>query len=125
LAVSTGHLTGQLQDSGFKPLPAIESMARKKDKEDRPIVSMSGEEREEVWDDIYLKEEGIVLEFDPDSNTGKIKSLSDGGIYEIDSRELIRTKIELRPGDKALFAPVEDPEGSDFARIIRIVELNT
>ena len=86
---------------------------------------MSGEEREELWDDIYLKEEGIVLEFDPDSNTGKIKSLSDTGIYEIDSRELIRTKIELRPGDKALFAPVEDPEGNDFARIIRIIELNT
>jgi hypothetical protein len=100
-------------------------MTRKKNKEDRPIVSMSGEEREELWDDIYLKEEGIVLEFDPDSNTGKIKSLSDTGIYEIDSRELIRTKIELRPGDKALFAPLEDSEGNDFARIIRIVELNT
>ena len=86
---------------------------------------MSGEGREELWDDIYLKEERIVLEFDPDSNTGKIKSLSDTGIYEIDSRELIRTKIELRPGDKTLFAPLEDSEGNDFARIIRIVELNT
>ncbi|MGD1076278.1 MAG: hypothetical protein ABR903_09435 [Thermodesulfovibrionales bacterium] len=100
-------------------------MARKKNKEDRPIVSMSAEEREKVWDDIYLKEEGIVVEFDPDSNTGRIKSLRDGGIYEIDSRELIRTKIELRPGDKTLFAPIEDPEGIDFARIIRIIELNT
>jgi hypothetical protein len=69
LAVSTGHL----QDSGFKPsLPP--KVWHEKNKEDRPIVSMSGEEREEVWDDIYLKEEGIVLEFDPDSNTGKIKS---------------------------------------------------
>jgi hypothetical protein len=67
----------------------------KKNKEDRPIVSMSGEGREELWDDIYLKEERIVLEFDPDSNTGKIKSLSDSGIYEIDCRELIRTKIEF------------------------------
>jgi hypothetical protein len=100
-------------------------MTRKKNKEDRPIVSMSGEEREELWDDIYLKEEGIVVEFDHDSSTEKIKSLCDGSIYEIDSRELIRTKIELRPGDKILFALIEDPEGNDFARIIRIIELNT
>jgi hypothetical protein len=100
-------------------------MAQKKDKEARPIVSMPGEEREKVWDDIYLKEEGIVLDFDPDSNTGKIKSLNDSGIYNIDSRELIRTKIELRPGDKVLFAPVEDPYGNDFARIVGIIELST
>lgn len=85
---------------------------------------MKGEEREGVWDDIYTKEEGIVLAFDTDSNTGKIKSLSDAGIYDIDTRELIRTKIELRPGDKVLFAPFEDPEGKDYARVIRIIELN-
>lgn len=38
---------------------------------------MEGEEREEVWDKVYAKEEGIILEFDSDSNTGKIKSLLD------------------------------------------------
>ncbi|MBA4373586.1 MAG: hypothetical protein C0402_12100 [Thermodesulfovibrio sp.] len=96
----------------------------KKEKKERPLVSMDAEEREEVWDDLYLKEEGIVLEFDPASNTGKVKSLSDEGIYKIDSRELLRTKIELRPGDKVLFAPIEDPSGDDYARIIRIIQLN-
>ena len=100
-------------------------MASKKNEKDRPIVSMTREEREEVWDDVYLKEEGIVIDFDRDANTGKIKSLSDSSIYNIDSRELIRTKIELRSGDKVLFAPVEDPDGNDFARIIRIIELST
>jgi hypothetical protein len=99
-------------------------MAKEKDKENRPIVSMKGEEREEVWDEAYAKEEGIILEFDSDSNTGKIKSLLDGSIYTIDSRELLRTKIELRPGDKVLFAPFEDRDGNDYARVIRIIELN-
>jgi hypothetical protein len=75
------------------------------------------------WDDIYLKEEGIVIEFDFDSKTGKIKSLKDNNIYNIDSRELVRTKIELRPGDKVLFAPFEDSDGNDYARVIRIIDL--
>ena len=35
-------------------------------------------------------------------------------------RELLRTKIALRSGDKVLFAPFEDPEGKDYARIIRV-----
>jgi len=96
----------------------------KKEKKELPLVSMNAEEREEVWDDLYLKEEGVVLEFDPTSNTGKVKSLSDDGIYKIDSRELLRTKIELRPGDKVLFAPIEDTSGDDYARIIRIIQLN-
>lgn len=86
---------------------------------------MNKEEREDVWDDVYVKEEGIVLEFDSQSNTGKIKSLRDDSVYKIDSRELVRTRIELHPGDKVLFAPFEDPEGNDFARIIRIVNLKT
>lgn len=86
---------------------------------------MKGEEREEVWDEAYAKEEGIILEFDSDSNTGKIKSFLDDSIYTIDSRELLRTKIELRPGDKVLFAPFEDRDGSDYAREISIIELNT
>ncbi len=100
-------------------------MSKDKDNKSHPIVSMDKEEREEIWDEAYLKEEGIVLEFNPDTNTGKIKSLSDNGIYNIDSRELIRTNIELRPGDKVLFAPLEDPDGNDYARIVRIIELNT
>ncbi len=100
-------------------------MAKEKDNKNRPIVSMKGEEREEVWDDAYVKEEGIILEFDPDSNTGKIKSLLDDSIYSIDSRELLRTRIELRPGDKVFFAPFKDPDGNDYARVIRIIELNT
>jgi hypothetical protein len=37
---------------------------------------------------------------------------------------LLRTKIELRAGDKVFFAPVEDGEGNDYARVIRIIELN-
>ena len=33
------------------------------DQKDKPIVSMTKEEREEVWDDTYVKEEGIIIEF--------------------------------------------------------------
>lgn len=105
--------------------PPLKNMAEEKNKDDHPIVSMNEEEREEVWDDVYAKEEGIVLEFDSESNTGNIKSLRDDSVYNIDSRELVRTRIELRSGDKVLFAPFEDPVGNDYARIIRIVELKT
>ena len=94
------------------------------DQKDKPIVSMSKKEREEVWDEAYAKEEGIIVEFNPKSNTGKIRSLADGNIYKIDDRELVRTKIELHSGDKVLFAPFEDPDGDDYARIIKIIELN-
>ena len=94
------------------------------DQKDKPIVSMTKEEREEVWNDAYVKEEGIIIEFDPITNAGKVRSLADGDIYKIDERELVRTKIELHNGDKVLFAPFEDPDGDDYARIIRIVELN-
>jgi hypothetical protein len=114
-----------LQDSRFKPAPATTKMAKEKDQKEQPIVSMNKEEREEVWDEVYVKEEGIVIEFNSESNTGKIRSLSDNNVYNIDSRELIRTKIELQPGDKVLFAPFEDPDGNDFARVIRIIELKT
>jgi hypothetical protein len=94
-------------------------------KKDKPIVSMKKEEREEVWDEAYVKEDGIVLEFNLDTRMGKVRSLRDGGEYKIDGRELVRTKIELHAGDKILFAPIEDPDGNDYARIIRIIELNT
>jgi hypothetical protein len=99
-------------------------LAKKKENKERPLVSMTGDEREKVWDDLYIKEEGVIIEFDPESNTGKVKSLNDDAVYKIDGRELLRTRIELRPGDKVLFAPIEDVAGSDFARIIRIRELN-
>lgn len=98
-------------------------MTKKNDKKELPIVSMTREEREGVWDELFVKEEGLVLEFDPASDSGKIKSLDDGSVYKIDSRELIRTRIELRPGDKVLFAPFEDPAGNEYARVIRVIEL--
>ena len=87
-----------------------------------PIISMSENEREEAWDNLFIKEEGSIIEFNQETKTGKIKSLKDGNIYSINSRELITTKIELRSGDKILFAPMEDPEGEDYARVIRIVD---
>ena len=91
------------------------------DQKDKPIVSMTKEEREEVWNDAYVKEEGIIIEFDPITNAGKVRSLADGDIYKIDERELVRTKIELHSGDKVLFAPFEDSEGDDYARIVRLI----
>ena len=100
-------------------------MAKEKGKKETPLVNLTAEEREEVWDDTFLKEEGIILHFDGDLNTGKVKSITDGQVYAIDGRELLRTKIELRPGDKVLFAPIEDPSGIDFARVIRIIDLDT
>ena len=87
-----------------------------------PIISMSENEREEAWDNLFIKEEGSIIEFNQETKTGKIKSLKDGNIYNIDSRESIKAKIELRSGDKILFAPMEDPEGEDYARVIRIVD---
>ena len=69
------------------------------------------------------KKKASSLNSIPTSNTGKVRSLADGDIYKIDERELVRTKIELHTGDKVLFAPFEDPDGDDFARIIRIIEL--
>jgi len=91
---------------------------------DKPVVSMTNEEREEVWDDAYAKEKGVVLEFNVETQTGKVRSLQDSAEYKIDGRELVRTKIDLHAGDKIMFAPIENPDGDDYARIINIVELN-
>lgn len=99
-------------------------MTEKREEKGLPIVNLTAEEREEVWDEIYLKEEGVVVEFDPVSNTGKVKSLSDDAIYVIDGRELLRTKIQLKPGGKVLFAPIEDADGTDYARIVNIIEIS-
>ncbi len=95
------------------------------DRKDKPITSMSKEEREEAWDDVFAKEEGIIIEFDMNINTGKVRSEEDGATYMIDSREFVKTKIELRAGDKVLFAPFESKEGGDYARLIKIIDLNT
>ncbi len=95
------------------------------DPKDKPIISMSKEEREEVWDEVFAKEEGIIIEFDMNSSTGKVRSEEDGATYLIDKSELVKTKIELRSGDKVLFAPFEDKEGGDYARIIKIIALDT
>jgi len=92
---------------------------------DKPIISMSSKEREEVWDDTYVSERGIILEFNLDTHTGKVRSLQDGEEYKIDNRELVRTKIELQAGDKVLFVPIEYPAGENYARIVQIVELNS
>lgn len=95
------------------------------DRKGKPIItSMSKEEREEAWDDVFTKEEGIIIEFDMNTNTGKVRSVKDGAAYMIDSRELMKTKIELLSGDKVLFAPFEGKEGGDYARIIKIITLN-
>jgi len=88
------------------------------------VISLNKDEREGLWDDLYVKEEGVILEFDPDSDTGKVKSLHDENIFSIDPRELIRTMVQLCPGDKVLFAPFEDPDGNNYAMIIRVVEYN-
>jgi hypothetical protein len=82
-------------------------------RDDKPLTSMSKEEREEFWDDAYLKETGIIMEFNLDTHTGKVRSLEDGAEYKIDGRELVRTKIELHAGDKILFAPIEGADGDD------------
>jgi len=40
---------------------------------------MSQEEKEAVWDDAYAKEEGIILEFNLEKHSGKVRSLLDAG----------------------------------------------
>jgi hypothetical protein len=45
------------------------------DQKDKPFISMSREEREKFWDDAFVKEEGIILELNLESHTGKVRSL--------------------------------------------------
>jgi len=63
---------------------------------------MSNEEREEAWDEAYAKEEGIITEFNLDSQTGKVRSLVNGAEYKIDGRKLVWTKMELYAGDNSV-----------------------
>ena len=93
-------------------------------KDDQPIVGLSEEDQELFWDEMLAKEEGVILEFDFDSKKGKIRSLADGAVYVIDERALAQTKVELQTGDKVLFAPFEDPDGKDYAKVLRIIELS-
>lgn len=92
-----------------------------KNGKDTPLVEMSKEEREKIWDELFVKEEGVVLEFDHASKVGRIRSLHDDCIYKIDSREPVKQELRLKPGDKVLFAPIEDPGGDDYAKIIYVV----
>jgi hypothetical protein len=61
--------------------PPPKKMEKDKNRKDQPIASFNKEECEDIWDDLYMKEEGVVLEFDFDSKIGKIKSLKDNNIY--------------------------------------------
>ena len=90
-------------------------------KDDQPIVGLSEEDQNFFWDEMYLKEEGVILEFDFNTKKGKIRSLADGAIYAIDDRALAQTRVELQTGDKVLFAPFEDPDGKDYAKVLRII----
>jgi hypothetical protein len=47
-------------------------MAKNKTKKELPIIALNEGEKEGVWDDLFIKEEGIILEFNPDLRTGKI-----------------------------------------------------
>lgn len=100
-------------------------MTKEQYKKDTPLISMHEDEREGAWDDAFAKEEGIILEFDLSLYTGKLQSLADKHIYNIDGREFVKTKIELRPGDKVVFAPFENLEGGHYAKIISVIDLKT
>lgn len=70
---------------------------------------MTEEEREQVWDDAFIKEQGSIIEFDHDLETGEVRSIKDNEIYSIDSHELFRTRIELRPGAQSIFCSLRKP----------------
>jgi len=92
--------------------------------DDQPIAGLSEEDQNIFWDEMLAKEEGVILEFEFDSKKGKIRSLTDGAVYVIDDRALAQTRVELQTGDKVLFAPFEDPDGKDYAKVMRIIELS-
>jgi hypothetical protein len=93
--------------------------------DDQPIVGLSEEDQDIFWDEMLAKEEGVILEFDFDTKKGKIRSLADGAVYVIDDRALSQTRVEIQTGDKVLFAPFEDPDGNDYAKVMKIIELST
>jgi len=93
-------------------------------KDDQPIIGLSEEDQDIFWDEMLAKEEGVILEFDFDTKKGKIRSLADEAVYVIDDWALSQTRVELKAGDKVLFAPFEDPDGKDYAKVMSILELN-
>ena len=70
-------------------------MGRRINKKERPIVSMGRDEREELWDDLYLKEAGVVLEFD---------SVSEVGLVTIASHPVAAGNRQ-KPGEEASLNP--------------------
>jgi len=91
-------------------------------KKEKPIVSMSKVERKKMWDELLIKEDGIIIEYNPAVMTGKVRSVKDDHIYQIYSSGLLKMKIELHIGEKVLFAPIDDSEGKkDFARVMKII----
>ncbi|MDH4163600.1 MAG: hypothetical protein OEW15_13060 [Nitrospirota bacterium] len=92
--------------------------------DDQPIAGLSQEGQDIFWDEMLAKEEGMILEFNFDTKKGKVRSLADGQVYVIDDRALAQTSIELQTGDRVLIAPFEDPDGKDYAKVLRIIELN-
>lgn len=94
-------------------------------KDDQPIAGLSEEDQDIFWDEMLAKEEGVILEFDFNTKKGNIRSLADEVVYAIDDRALAQTKVELKAGDKVVFAPFEDPDGNDYAKVMRIIELSS
>ncbi len=45
--------------SFFNVISAYQKMRGDMDQKAKPLISMCKEEREEIWDDIFTKEEGI------------------------------------------------------------------
>jgi len=70
------------------------------------------------------KRKGAPLRFDMNTNTGKVRLEEGSASYMIGSGGLVKTEIYLRFGDK-FFSTFEGKKGADYARIIKIIALNT
>lgn len=109
----------------LKHPPLLKKMEADSGNDDQAIVGLSQEDQDNSWDEMLAKERGVILEFNFDTKKGKVQSLADGQVYVIDDRALAQTSIELQAGDKVLIAPFEDPDEKDYAKVLRIIELNT
>lgn len=98
-------------------------MTKNNDKKELPIVSMTEAEREGVWDELFVKEEGLVLEFDPNSNTGKVKSLDDNSVYDID--RWVPNRVEPQEHNRFRFWGVIDELESHVLRVVTLEDKNT
>jgi siroheme synthase len=61
-------ISGPIMGLSSNAVPATEKWEATMNQKDKPIVFISKEEREEVWDEAYAKEEGLIIEFDPVTN---------------------------------------------------------